>query len=229
MGDVATRVLVVEDDNDVRAMLRMLLEAEGYLVSEVGTAEEAWVVFNDQPIDAAMIDLKLPGMHGFELCRRMRRGSDVPIIVVTAQVHDADVVAGLEAGADDYVTKPFNPKVLTARLRALLRRTRSADSAGHLVFGPLVVVPREGRAERDGEAVALTKTEFRLLCDLAEHGDQLMTRDQLLERVWGYEYTGDGRLVDAHVRRIRSKIEADPANPQLLQTVRGLGYRLVRP
>ncbi len=221
--------MVVEDDNDVRSMLRMLLESEGYRVSEAGTAEDAWEMFTSQPTDAALVDLKLPGMHGFELCRRMRKVSDVPIIVVTAQVHDADVVAGLEAGADDYVTKPFNPKVLTARLRALLRRTQSADSAGHLVFGPLVVIPREGRAERDGEAVALTKTEFRLLCDLAEHGDQLTTRDSLLERVWGYEYAGDGRLVDAHIRRIRSKIEVDPANPRLIQTVRGLGYRLVRP
>ncbi len=221
--------MIVEDDGDVRAMLRLLLQGEGYDVVEAATAEEAWDRFGRSEIDAALVDLKLPGQHGFELCRMIRRFSDVPIIIVTAQVHDADVIAGLEAGADDYVTKPFNPKVLTARLRSLLRRTRSADTAGHLVFGSLVVMPREGRAERDGQVLPLTKTEFRLLSDLAEHGDQLMSRDQLLERVWGYENAGDGRLVDAHIRRIRMKIEDDPASPQLIQTVRGLGYRLVRP
>jgi DNA-binding response OmpR family regulator len=223
--------MVVEDDADVRAMLLLLLRGEGYDVVEAATAEEAWERFSapKAEIDAVILDLKLPGRHGFELCRDLRQSSDVPIIIVTAQVHDADVVVGLESGADDYVTKPFNPKVLTARLRALLRRTRSADAAGHLVFGPLVVKPREGRAERNGTPLPLTKTEFRLLCDLAEHGDQLMSRDQLLERVWGYEFAGDGRLVDAHVRRIRMKIERDPAAPELLQTVRGLGYRLVRP
>ena len=224
---MATCVLVVEDDRDVRAMLKMLLEDESYDVVEAADGLEGWTRFVAQTFDLVLIDLKLPGRHGFELCRLIRQASDVPIVIVTAQIDDVDMVAGLEAGADDYVTKPFTAKVLTARLRALLRRAQGAvDHTGRFVFGDVEVSPREGEVRKRGVEVHLTKTEFRLLCDLAEHSGQVLSRDQLLQRVWGYEYPGDGRLVDAHIRRVRMKIEDDPSNPALLVTVRGLGYRL---
>jgi DNA-binding response OmpR family regulator len=227
---VPTRVLVAEDDHDVRSMLRLLLEDEAYDVVEAADGNEAWERFNGGTFDLVLIDLKLPGRHGFELCRLVRHASDVPIVIVTAQVDDFDVVAGLEAGADDYVTKPFTAKVLTARLRALLRRAQgAADPSGRMVFGSIEVSPREGEVRKDGEVVHLTRTEFRVLCDLAEHAGQVMSRDQLLQRVWGYDFPGDGRLVDAHIRRLRLKIEDDPADPRLLVTVRGLGYRFDRP
>jgi DNA-binding response OmpR family regulator len=227
---MATRVLVVEDDPDVRAMLRILLEDETYDVVEAADGDEGWDRFTAGVFDLVLVDLKLPGRHGFELCRLVRQASDVPIVIVTAQVDDLDVVAGLEAGADDYVTKPFTAQVLMARLRALLRRAQGAsDGSGRLVFGPIEVSPREGEVRKNGEVLHLTKTEFRLLCDLAEHGGQVLSRDQLLQRVWGYDFPGDGRLVDAHIRRIRTKIEDDPGDPRLIVTVRGLGYRLDRP
>ncbi|RPI07704.1 MAG: DNA-binding response regulator, partial [Actinobacteria bacterium] len=153
-----------------------------------------------------------------------------PIVIVTAQVDAYDVVAGLEAGADDYVTKPFVPKVLTARLRALLRRTQSLGADGQRTrFGDVEIAPKEGVVTKAGEPVHLTKTEFLLLCDLAEHPNQVMSRDVLLERVWGYEYVGDSRLVDSHIRRLRVKVETDPDHPTLIQTVRGLGYKLNPP
>jgi DNA-binding response OmpR family regulator len=184
-------------------------------------------VFAATPADVVLIDLMLPGMDGFELCRSIRRSSDVPILMVTARADTHDVVAGLEAGADDYVTKPFQPKELSARIRALLRRARPAEPGrAHLRFGDLEVVPDEGVVRRDGEEIHLTKTEFRLLCELASAPGRVFSREQLLERVWGYDYFGDGRLVDVHVRRLRTKVEGDAANPRHVVTVRGLGYKL---
>ena len=169
----------------------------------------------------------LPGIDGFDVCRSIRRASDVPIVMVTARADTHDVVAGLEAGADDYLTKPFAPKELSARIRALLRRARTADpTVTHLRFGDLEIVPDEGVVLRDGAEVHLTKTEFRLLVELASSPGRVFSREVLLERVWGYGYFGDGRLVDVHVRRLRMKVEADPANPRHVVTVRGLGYKL---
>ncbi len=168
-------------------------------------------------------------MHGLEVCRRIRQSSDVPIIIVTAQVDSHDVVAGLEAGADDYVTKPFVGKELAARIRAALRRAMPLPSAADVhVFDDIEVRPREGIVRRGGETVHLTKTEFRLLCEFTQNEGLVLSREQLLANVWGYDYLGDSRLVDAHVRRLRMKIEDDPANPRWLRTVRGLGYRLER-
>jgi len=169
----------------------------------------------------------LPDVDGFEVCRAIRRTSDVPIVMVTARDDTHDVVAGLEAGADDYLTKPFAPKELSARIRALLRRIRPTQP-GHerLVFGDLELIPEEGKVLRGGTEAHLTKTEFRLLCELAQNRGKVFSREELLDKVWGYDYFGDGRLVDVHIRRLRTKVEADAAAPRHVVTVRGLGYRL---
>jgi DNA-binding response OmpR family regulator len=224
---VGTRILTVEDDERIRTAVRMALEDEGWEVTEAESGEDALVAFGGTPADVVLIDLMLPGMDGFEVCRAIRKSSDVPIVMVTARADTHDVVAGLEAGADDYVTKPFQPKELSARIRALLRRARPAEPGrAHLRFGDLEVVPDEGVVRRDGDEVHLTKTEFRLLCELASAPGRVFSREQLLERVWGYDYFGDGRLVDVHVRRLRTKVEVDAANPRHVVTVRGLGYKL---
>jgi DNA-binding response OmpR family regulator len=210
---VGTRILAVEDDERIRTAVKMALEDEGWTVEEADNGEDALESFNRHPTDVVLIDIMLPGIDGFEVCRAIRRLSDVPIVMVTARADTHDVVAGLEAGADDYLTKPFAPKELSARIRALLRRARTTDPAiAHLL--------------RDGQEVHLTKTEFRLLVELASSPGRVFSREVLLERVWGYGYFGDGRLVDVHVRRLRTKIESDPANPRHVVTVRGLGYKL---
>ncbi len=224
---MGTRILSVEDDERIRTAVKLALEDEGWTVDEAASGEEAIELFNRASPDVVLIDIMLPGMDGFELCRTLRRHSDVPIVMVTARNDTHDVVAGLEAGADDYLTKPFAPKELSARIRALLRRIRPI-SPGHakLVFGDLEIVPDEGKVTRAGQELHLTKTEFRLLCELAQNPGRVFSRESLLDKVWGYDYFGDGRLVDVHVRRLRTKVESDPANPRHVVTVRGLGYRL---
>lgn len=234
MDTMESTILTVEDEPDVRAGIKLLLEDEGYRVVEAATYAEAMVVMGQASVDIVLIDVKLPDRNGFDLCRALRlNGHRMPIIMVTAQVDSHDVVAGLEAGADDYVTKPFVPKELSARIRAALRRVeRMSEGTGpsvELVFDNLVVSPEEGRVTRDGAPIDLTRIEFLLLAELAQHAGLLLSRDQLLERVWGYDRAGDGRLVDAHVSRLRAKIEEHPGEPRYLQTVRGLGYRFVRP
>ncbi|NDF69449.1 MAG: DNA-binding response regulator, partial [Actinobacteria bacterium] len=200
---------------------------EGWVVDEAASGEVAAEKFDTTPADVVLIDIMLPGIDGFELCRKIRSASSVPIVMVTARSDTHDVVAGLEAGADDYLTKPFAPKELSARIRALLRRIKTADHQHqNLVFGDLVIIPEEGRVTLAGEEVPLTKTEFRLLCVLAENPSGVFSRETLLKRVWDYDYFGDGRLVDVHVRRLRMKVERDPAEPRHVVTVRGLGYRL---
>ena len=223
---MSSRILLVEDDERIRASMRLALEDEGYEVDESGSGETALDHFADQPSDVVLIDLMLPGMDGFECCRQLRRMSAVPVIMVTARTDTHDVVAGLEAGADDYVTKPFVAKELAARIRALLRRTRSVDDPDLLSFGEIEVRPDEGSVHRDGQEVHCTRTEFRLLCELAANPGKVLSREQLLDRVWGYDYFGDGRLVDVHIRRLRIKVEPDAANPRHILTVRGMGYKL---
>ena len=230
MSSVVSRILAVEDDARIRAALQLALEDEGYEVEAVEAGEDALVAFSRAPADLVLVDLLLPGMSGFDVCRELRKTSDVPIVIVTARADTHDVVGGLEAGADDYVTKPFVVKELTARLRALLRRVNTTVVApDRHNFGDVEVLPESGVVRRDGQDVPLTKTEFQLLCELALNTGLVLSREQLLDKVWGYDYFGDGRLVDAHIRRLRMKIESDPANPQLIVTVRGLGYRLQQP
>ncbi len=226
-GEVGTRILAVEDDERIRSAVKLALEDEGWTVDEAESGEQAIELFNAAAPDVVLIDIMLPGIDGFELCRTIRRTSDVPVVMVTARNDTHDIVAGLEAGADDYLTKPFAAKELSARIRALLRRIRPSSPAHQrLVFGDLELIPEEGKVLRGGEEVHLTKTEFRLLCELASSPGRVFSREVLLERVWGYGYFGDGRLVDVHIRRLRTKIEPDPANPRHVVTVRGLGYKL---
>ena len=226
-GLVTTRILTVEDDERIRTALRLALEDEGWEVDEVASGEEALAAFDRVPADVVLVDIMLPGIDGFDICRAIRKSSDVPIVMITARSDTHDVVAGLEAGADDYLTKPFAPKELSARIRALLRRARSSDDgSSEIAFDDLQIFPDEGVVRVSGAEAHLTKTEFRLLVELASTPGRIFSREVLLERVWGLGYFGDGRLVDVHVRRLRTKIEPDPANPRHVVTVRGLGYKL---
>jgi DNA-binding response OmpR family regulator len=224
----ADRVLIVEDDDAVRLVLRLLLEDEGLVVAEAATGDRAIDEFHRQEFGVVLLDLRLPGMHGFDVCRAIRRTSGVPIIMVTAQQDSHDVVAGLECGADDYVTKPFNDRELVARVRAQLRRWPSSPAATDVLrSGDVEIRVNEGAVLKAGRQIGLTKTEFHLLVRLAQSPNHVYSRDQLLDHVWGYRYTGDGRLVDTHIRRLRTKIETDPQNPKIVLTVRGLGYKFV--
>jgi DNA-binding response OmpR family regulator len=221
-------VLLIEDDDRIRLSLTLGLEDEGYAVRGAASAEEGLAAQRREPADTVLVDLMLPGVDGFECIRQLRRHDDVPILVVSARDDTHDIVAALEAGADDYVVKPVAVKELSARLRALRRRARGALSpASALVFGELEVRPLAGEVTLRGARIALTRTEFRLLCALAEHPGQVLSRAQLLARVWEYAY-GDERLVDVHVGRLRHKIEEDPGAPRYLVTVRGMGYKLQR-
>ncbi len=229
---MAARILVVEDDDRIRTVLRMVLEDEGYLVAEASSGESGVESMRSAPADLVVVDLMLGGMDGFTCIREIRRFSDAPIIVVSARADTHDVVAGLEAGADDYVTKPFQAKEVTARLRALRRRTQRQEPAGPDdvlldvdAEAPLVLSPAKALLLRGREQVHLTVTEFRLLTELAQARGQVFSRQVLLERVWEHGFFGDERLVDVHIRRLRTKIERDPSDPRIVVTVRGLGYR----
>ena len=223
---MSVRILTVEDDERIRTAVTLALEEEGWEVEETANGEDALVAFAQNPSDVVLIDIMLPGIDGFEVCRRIRRLGDVPIVMVTARSDSHDVVAGLEAGADDYLRKPFDPKELSARVRALLRRSRPSGSPAQMVVDQLEIIPDEGVVRLAGDEVHLTRTEFRLLVELASSPGKVMSREDLLERVWERDYFDDERLVDVHVRRLRTKIEPDPANPRYVVTVRGMGYKL---
>ena len=226
---MTTRVLFIEDDDAIRMALRMNLEDDGYDVVEAPDGEVGLESFDTGSFDVVLIDLLLPGIHGLEVCRRIRQKSVVPIIVVTAQSDTHDVVAGLEAGADDYITKPIAPKELSARIRAILRRIdahrESPQDSIHM--GDLEINARAGEVRKAGVTLSLTKTEFQILVELADRVGQVVTKETLLERVWGYDYLGDSRLVDTQIYRLRAKIEDNPSSPLHLVTVRGLGYKFL--
>ncbi len=227
--------MIVEDDDRVRGALRLAMEDEGYDVAEAEQAETALTHLRDNGVpDVMIVDLMLGGMDGFTCIREIRRDHDVPIIVVSARDDTHDVVAALEAGADDFVTKPFEIKEITARMRALRRRARQSaerETPVEIVLDaepdcPLILTPEAGVVRRGDEEINLTLTEFRLLCELADSPGRVLSRAVLLERVWDRGFFGDERIVDVHMRRLRTKIERDPSDPQIVVTVRGLGYRL---
>lgn len=231
---MASRLLTIEDDPDIRLMLKMVLEDEGWLVSEAANGGEGLERFAEDQPDLVLVDLKLPDRSGFEVCRALRQISGVPIIIVTAQESSFDVVAGLEAGADDYVSKPFEPKELAARIRALLRRAHgmgpgptAPKAPAAMSFGHLEVAAAEGVVRKQGREVHLTKTEFRLLVHFAAHPNIVFSREELAERVWGADLLADTRVVDAHVSRLRKAVEDDAGEPRHIVTVRGLGYKFV--
>ncbi|TVR20441.1 MAG: DNA-binding response regulator [Ilumatobacter sp.] len=223
-------LLFIEDDDAIRLALSLALEDEGYDVREAPDGMSGLAAFEAREADLVLLDLRLPDMSGFDVCRALRAKSIVPIIIITAQTDTYDMVAGLEAGADDYVTKPVVPKQLAARIRALMRRVALQESTTvprATKFRDIELRREQGIVLKNDRELNLTKTEFRLMCEFADHAGAVLSRDQLLERVWGYEYLGDSRLVDAHVRRLRVKVEDHPDDPKLIVTARGIGYRLV--
>jgi DNA-binding response OmpR family regulator len=219
-----TTVLLVEDDPAARQGLELALRRLGYRVHAAATGEAALDGLGEGPVDVVVLDLMLPGMDGFEVCRRLRRVSNVPVIMLTARGDDFDIVAGLEAGADDYVVKPAEPRVLDARIRAVLRRLARAGSPAE-TWGDLVIDRESLIVRRAGQPVPLTPTELRLLLVLSGSPRQVLSREQLLDLVWEHGYLGDSRLVDACVQRLRAKVETDTSEPRYIQTVRGFGYR----
>ena len=225
-------LLFIEDDEAIRTALQLVLEDEGYEVVVAGDGETGIKKFGQINPDLVLLDLRLPDISGFEVCRAIRRTSITPVIMVTAQTDTSDLVNGFDAGADDYVTKPVVPKELAARIRAALRRTQTSEPSPSNAkslnkIGDVEIDRNMSIVRKNGLEVALTKTEYRLLVEFADNPGMVLSRDQLLERVWGYEYLGDSRLVDAHVRRLRVKVETQPDEPTMIVTVRGMGYRLL--
>ena len=223
------RVLVVEDDESIRELTDLALSRAGFRVTSSGDGDEGLRTALAFPFDLVVLDVMLPSRDGFEICRELRRSSSVPIVMLTARSDAVDVVVGLEAGADDYVTKPFEAPVLVARLRAVLRRAAPASHEQPLRFGELELDPAGYVAKRRGRALDLTATEFRLLLELARRPGRVVTRELLLDVVWNYDYLGDSRMVDVAVGRLRAKVEDDPSQPRIITTVRGVGYRFERP
>jgi DNA-binding response OmpR family regulator len=225
------RVLLVEDDDALAEALTLGLGGLGHEIQLAGTGEQALdVLFGPGPaIDVVLLDVMLPGIDGFEVCRRIRATSMVPVLLLTARSDPIDVVVGLEGGADDYVIKPSGPRIIDARMKAVLRRVVTTPPAQEpaLRIGLLAIDPTAMLVTRDGAELHLTATELRLLLEFVRHPGQVLSRQALLKQVWDYGYVGDSRIVDATVARLRAKIEDDPANPSILRTVRGLGYRLV--
>lgn len=223
------RILLVEDDPSIREVTAIGLGAAGFAVTTAADGVEGIERFKADPFDLVLLDVMLPRLDGYEVCRQIRKTSTVPVVMLTARADTMDVVVGLEAGADDYVRKPFEVPELIARIRAALRRAAGAIGEGTTLRLGAMEIDIAGRTvSRAGADVPLTRTEFDLLLELVRHAGQVLSRDVLLDRVWGYDYLGDSRLVDVAIQRLRSKIEIDPAAPELIQTVRGAGYKAIR-
>jgi two-component system response regulator MtrA len=221
---VRGRILIVDDDTALAEMLSIVLRGEGFESQTVTRGDEVMGAFGDFQPDLVLLDLMLPGMDGIEVCRAIRAESGVPIVMLTAKSDTVDVVLGLESGADDYVVKPFKPKELVARVRTRLRNTDQPRPTT-LHVGDLTIDVPGHVVRRDDQQIPLTPLEFDLLVCLARRPWQVFTREELLEQVWGYRHSADTRLVNVHVQRLRSKIEADPEHPEIVQTVRGVGYK----
>jgi DNA-binding response OmpR family regulator len=220
------RVLLVEDDRSIRETTELGLRQAGFRVTSVGDGREALVRFRREPYQLVILDLMLPTLDGFEVCREIRKESQVPIVMLSARTDTVDIVVGLELGADDYVTKPFSPRELAARVRTVLRRASPApDAAELLTFEDLEIDAGAREVRQAGELLRLTAKEFDLLWFLASHPRRVFSRDQLMQRVWGYSSALDTGTVTVHVRRLREKIEADASQPRRLETVWGVGYR----
>lgn len=220
-----TLVMVVDDDQDLAEMLGIVLTSSGFDVDLVSRGDEALEVFRNNPPDLVLLDVMLPGIDGIEVCRLIRQESMVPIVMLSAKGETQDIVRGLEAGADDYMQKPFRDKAeLIARIRTRLRRT-NADVTGLLTIGDLVIDVTAHEVHRGPKAIQLTRLEFDLLVALAKDPGRVFTRDALLSEVWGYRHSTDTRLVNVHVQRLRSKVEDDPEHPEIVMTVRGVGYK----
>jgi two-component system, OmpR family, response regulator MtrA len=228
------RILLVEDDPSIREITALGLRAAGFTVDTAADGLEGVERWRHDRPDLVLLDVMLPRLDGLQVLRAIRREATTPVVMLTARADTIDVVVGLESGADDYVRKPFEMPELVARVRAALRRRDTDVDAtpagdGSLRLGALVIDPAGRTVTRDGSEIALTRTEFDLLATLARHPGQVFARDALLDRVWGYDYLGDSRLVDVAIGRLRSKVEPDPANPTLVLTVRGAGYKAARP
>jgi DNA-binding response OmpR family regulator len=225
---VDERVLLVEDDASIREIAALGLKRAGFRVTSAMDGRDGLMRALNEPVDVVILDVMLPSLDGFEVCREIRKQSRVPILMLTARTDTVDVVVGLESGADDYVTKPFEMPELIARVRAVLRRSSAQPEERTISVGSLELDPAGFVARKDGHELSLTATEFRLLMEMARRPGQVFTRELLLDRVWNYDYLGDSRLVDVAIQRLRAKVEADPAHPALITTVRGVGYRLER-
>ena len=227
MGEALTRVLVVEDEESFSDPLAYMLRREGYEVDIATTGTAGLAQFERSGADLVLLDLMLPGISGTELCRLLRQRSNVPIIMVTARDGEVDKVVGLELGADDYVTKPFSSRELVARIRAVLRRNLDTENASPAIVeaGPVRMDVERHVVTVGGQSIAMPLKEFELLELLLRNSGRVLTRGQLIDRVWGADYVGDTKTLDVHVKRLRSKIEPDPAAPKHLLTVRGLGYK----
>jgi len=221
---VNARVLVVDDDQALAEMLGIVLRKEGLEVAHCADGGRAVALFREFRPDLVLLDVMLPTLNGVEVCRHLRAESGVPIVMLTARTDTKDVVAGLEAGADDYVVKPFKPQELLARIRARLRRSDRREPS-QLAVGDLTIDVAGHTVKREGAELPLTPLEFDLLVALASRPNHVFDRESLLEKVWGYRHAGDTRLVNVHVQRLRAKIEKDPENPQIVLTVRGVGYK----